>query len=128
MRGVPGLFLTRGRNDRMPPHIGGEFAARRFLFGHQTGCHVGFAVYRIRIEVVFLRVLDIHQDIVVLSGPALCRFCAVVVGPNDLVDKTIAPKNHVAHDLGVVNFTPIEVQVEGAILCEQTVSLPNTRL
>ena len=63
-----------------------------------------------------------------LCGPAFGGFCAVIVGPDQLVHKTVAPKNHVAHDLGVVNLTPVQVQVEGAVLGEQTVGLPNARL
>ena len=127
LRGITRLLLTRRRHNRMPPHVRGELTARGLLLGHQAGGHVRFAVHLGGVEVVAAVVLRVHEDVVVLGRPAARGLRAVVVRPNQLVNEVLTPKNHVAHNLHVVHFAPIQVQVQGAVLREQAVRLLNAR-
>ena len=111
----------------MPPHIRGELAARGLLLGHQARSHVRLTVHLNSVEVVATVVLRIHENVIVLGRPAARGLRAVVVCPNQLVNEVLTPKNHVAHDLHVVHFAPIQVQVQSAVLREQTVRLLNAR-
>ena len=72
-------------------------------------------------------ILRVHENVVVLGRPAARGLRAVVVCPNQLVNEVLTPKNHVAHDFHVVHFAPIQVQIQGAVLREQTVRLLNAR-
>ena len=46
------------------------------------------------------------------GGPPLLGFPAVVIGPDDLVQKVLTPKNHVQRDLRVVHFVPVQMEIE----------------
>ena len=111
----------------MPPDVGGQLAELAFGRCHESGRHVGLPVHFGAVEVVFRRVLDVHEDVVVLRGPAVLGAGAVVVGPDDLVQEALAAEDRVEHDLGVVHLTVVQVQVEGAVVGEQPPGLDEAR-
>ena len=127
LRGITRLLLTRRRHNSMPPHIRRELTARSLLLSHQTGSHIGFTINLRSIEVIAAVILRVHQNIVVLRRPAARRLRTVVISPNQLINEVLTTKNHVAHNLHIMNLTPIQVQVQGAVLREQTMRLLNTR-
>jgi hypothetical protein len=51
----------------------------------------------------------------VLRRPLAGCACAVVVGPDDLVEEALAAEQRVERDLRVVGLAEVEVQVERAL-------------
>jgi len=76
------------------------------------GRHVRDALDLVRVEEVALGVTDVDQDVVVLRGPAPGRACAVVVRPDDLVQKAVAAEDAVQQHLAVVYLAVVDVEVE----------------
>jgi hypothetical protein len=58
----------------------------------------------------------------VLGGPSLLGSSAVVVGPDDLVEETLAAEDLIEQQLAVMRLSIVDVEVEGAARCEQSVS------
>src|SRR5205085_9509344 len=75
------------------------------------------------VEVVAPWIFDVHENRVVLSGPAPFRPRAVVVGPHDLVQEAVAPEDFVQRDLDVVRLPGIEMDVQRSALREQLARL-----
>ena len=63
-----------------------------------------------------------------LGRPAPPRLGAVVVGPDELVEKALAAEQGVEHDLGVVRLSVVEMQVERAVVGQQSPRLAQPRL
>ena len=114
LRGVTGLFFAIGGHDGVPPGVGGQLAARGFLRSHQPGCHVGNALNGVIVEGVMLRILGVPEDVIVLGRPLLARARAVVVRPDDLVQKALAPEDLVQQHLAVMHLAVINVKVQAA--------------
>src|SRR5512133_2465947 len=68
-------------------------------------------------------VFDIQQDVVMLGRPAVLGTAAVVIRPDDHVQKAIPPENGVKQDLTVMHLAVINVEVQAAGRFEQAVSL-----
>lgn len=47
----------------------------------------------------------------------------VIVGPDDLVQEAFPAEDRVQHHLGVVDFPVIQMQVQGAVVCQQSPGL-----
>ena len=85
---VAGALGRSRRDDRHPPHVGRQLAARRLVRADEPRREVRHAIDRVALEhpVVALRV---PQDRVVLARPAIARPPAVVVGPHELVQEAV---------------------------------------
>ena len=126
--GIAGLLAPGRRHDRVPPDVGGELAALGLLGRHEPRSHVGLAVDGIRVEPVARRILDVHQDRVVLGRPALAGLGAVVVRPDQLVEEAVAAEQSVEQHLRVVRLAVVEMQVQRAVVGEQAPRLFEPRL
>src|SRR5690606_38095734 len=73
-------------------------------------------------------VLHVDEDRVMLARPAPARLAAVVVGPDDLVEKALAAEERVEENLGVVRLAIVEMQIERAVVGEQPPRLLEARL
>ena len=62
-----------------------------------------------------------------LGGPAVLRPPAVVVGPDDLVEKALASEDLVEKDLAVVRLAVIDMEVEGPVRGEESVGFLQSR-
>ncbi len=102
-------------------------APRALLRGHETGGHVGLALDLRGVEVVGARRADVDEDRVVLGGPAVARAPAVVVGPDDLVEKRVLAEELVEERADPVCLTEVEVDVERAMRGEHPARLPQAR-
>ena len=111
----------------MPPDIRRQLAERSLLGRDEPWSHVRFAIHGCRIEVVAPRILDVHENRVVLRRPAILRFGSVVVCPDDLVEKTFPAEERVEQHFRVVRLAVVEVQVEGAVVGEQAPRLGQPR-
>ena len=128
LRGVAGLLPAGRRDDRVPPDIRGELAARGLLRSDEPGRHVRLALDGLGVEPVAVRVLDVDQDRVVLRRPATPRPGTVVVGPDDLVEEALPAEELVEQHLGVVRLPVVEMEVERPRRVEQPVDLAQPRL
>jgi len=107
----------------VPPHVGGQLAARRLLGRDERGRHVRLAVDLVRVEPVAPGVLHVDEDRVVLGRPAALGAAPVVVGPDDLVEEAVAAEHRVEEHLRVVRLPVVQVQVEGPGVRQQTPGL-----
>src|SRR5581483_12033569 len=105
-----------------------ELPAGRFLRSDKARRHVGDPLDCLGVEVVFLGILDKHQDIVVLWRPFRLRARAVVIGPNDFVQEAVAPEDRVQKYLAVVHLSVIDVEVQGARSLEDSLKFSEPRL
>ncbi len=132
LRGVAGFFLAGGRDDGVPPDVGGRFSARCLLGANQSGRHVGDAVGGIEVEGVVGGVAGVPEDVVVLGGPAFGGARAVVVGPDDLIleagaaGASVESEDLVKHDLAVVNLSRVDVKKEGTSGSEYAMSFDHS--
>jgi hypothetical protein len=74
-----------------------------------------------------LGVFGIPQDVVVLGRPFFGRTPAVIVGPDDLVEKALPAEDLIQHDLAVMHLAVIDVEVQAAVRLEHPVSLLHAR-
>ena len=125
---VPRLFTPSGRDDRVPPDVSGELSALGLFGCHEARGHVRFAVHFIGVEEICHGILDIHQNGVVLGGPTFFRLGAIVIGPDDLIEKTLTAKKSVQHDLRVMCLSIIQVQIESAVVGQQAPGLTQSGL
>ena len=93
----------------MPPHVSGQLAPGGLLGGDQPWSHVWLAVHRLAVEVVGERILHVHEDRVVLGRPAPPRASTVVVRPDELVEKALAPEHLVEQQLAAVCLAIVDV-------------------
>ncbi len=121
--GVAGLLLAGGRDDGVPPDVGGGLAAGALGRADELGGHVGDAVAGVEVEGVVLGVAGVPEDVVVLGGPAGGGAGAVVVGPDDLVLEAGSGEDLVEQDLAVVDLAGVDVEEEAAGGGEQAVGL-----
>jgi len=95
----------------VPPNVGRHLAAFAFFGGDQTRGHVWLALDGVRVENVVLGVFDINEDGVVFGWPAILGLAAVVVSPDDFVQKAVAAKQRIEQNLGIVRLSIVEVQI-----------------
>jgi len=112
----------------VPPGVAGPLPALALLGRDEAGRHVGLAVDGVAVEQVAPGVLDVDQDRVVLGRPAAARLGAVVVGPDELVEKALAPEQLVEQQLAVVRLAVVDVEVQRALRGEQPAHLAQARL
>ena len=112
----------------MPPHVGGALAPRALLRRDEPGRHVRLAVHRFGVEQVAAGLARVHEDRVVLGGPAGARLGAVVVGPDQLVEEALAAEQLVQQQLAVVRLAVVDVEVQRAVRREQAADLAQPRL
>lgn len=76
---------------------------------------------------VGLGVLHIHQDGVVLGGPAPVGARPIVIRPDQFVQEAIAAEDLIEQHLDIVHLTVVQVHVQGAVLRQQPVRLNQAR-
>jgi hypothetical protein len=103
----------------VPPHVRRQLAARGLLRRHEPRGHVRLTVDRGRVEVIRGGVADVDEDRVVLGRPAPSRARAVVVGPDELVQKAVATEKLVEQQPAVVGLAVVDVEVQRARAREQ---------
>ena len=116
-------------NNRVPPRIRGQLAARRLLRPrpHQPRRHVRLALDLVHVESVMRRVFDVEKDVVMLGRPTAFGLAAVVVRPDDLVDEALSPEDLIQQNLAVMHLAVVDVEVQAAGGFEQPVSFLQPR-
>jgi hypothetical protein len=77
----------------------------------------------VSVEGVFLGIFDVDEDVVVFRWPLPGRPRAVIVGPDDFVQETLASEDGIEQDFAVVNFSIVDVEIEAAVRRQQTMGL-----
>ena len=106
----------------MPPRIGGRFASGRLFGSDEPWGHVWDALDGVIVEHVVLWVFYVDEDVVVFGRPFSSRSRPVIVGPDQLVQETLAPEDLVHQHLAVVDLAVVQVQVEGPVRPEYPVA------
>ena len=100
----------------MPPGVGRQLALGRLFRADQAGCHVGNAVDPFAVKNKVGRIFGVHENRVVLGRPAIFGAAAEIIGPDNLVDKTLATEDGVKQeDLAVVRLAIVDVEIERAV-------------
>lgn len=99
----------------MPPYIGWKFSACCFFWAYQAWGHVWNSLDFFVVEVVVFWVFGVEEDSVMFCWPASFGAPAVVIGPDDFIDKSIVAEDGVEKDFAVVGPAVIDVEVEGAM-------------
>ncbi len=77
---------------------------------------------------ILLYVFHINQDGVVLAGPLALALAAIVIGPDDFVEKVVSSEKPIQHDLGIVSFSVVKVQINGAGCFQDSLCLLEPRV
>jgi hypothetical protein len=72
--------------------------------------------------------LDIDEDRVVLGRPPPARLGAVVIGPDDLIEKRVTPEQLVEQQLAVMGLAVVDVEVERPVRGQQLADAGQARL
>src|SRR5665647_2023760 len=103
----------RRRAARRRP--GRRLAARRLRGADKARRHVGHTVDVVVAEDVEGGVDDVPEDRVMLGRPALSGPAPVVVGPDDLVEKRLAPEDLVKEHLAVMRLAAVDMEEQRAV-------------